>query len=406
VINNPALDGRNGHGGPRFVTATTRSWADRNGDRLPDCDLMNPSAQNPQTLPGNVPNPAFNPAIDSCGQWTNLNFGSVQNLLTVNPDVLEGWGIRPYDWHVGLSVQQEIVPRVSVELGYHRRRFGNFFVTDDRATTASDYDAWVYTAPSHPDLPGGGGYPLTYYNINPAAFGRIADNYYTFETDFGAARTQYWHGFDILGNARLLNGLTLQGGTSTGRGVRDLCEVARALPETLGINPLESCAVTEPWLTSFRGLATYRVPVLDVQTSAIVRFQTTATGFFVTGDTPPGSNGTSLAATHFVPNTVVAQPQHLGRLPSGGFAEGNTTVALLRPGERYPQQLRTVDMRFAKIFRFGRTRADLGIDLYNLFNTNTATGYNGTFGFAGAGWLNPTAIQNPRFLRFNLTVNY
>ena len=29
-------------------------------------------------------------------------------------------------------------------------------------------------------------------------------------------------------------------------------------------------------------------------------------------------------------------------------------------------------MRFAKILRFGRTRTDIGVDLYNLLNTNYA----------------------------------
>ena len=35
-----------------------------------------------------------------------------------------------------------------------------------------------------------------------------------------------------------------------------------------------------------------------------------------------------------------------------------------------------VDMRFAKIVRFGRTRTDIGVDLNNLLNTNYATGFN------------------------------
>ena len=63
-------------------------------------------------------------------------------------------------------------------------------------------------------------------------------------------------------------------------------------------------------------------------------------------------------------------------------------------------------MRFAKVFRFGGTRADVGIDLYNLFNTNTGTTFNGNFGNDGATWLRPTAILNARFLRFNATVNF
>ena len=95
-----------------------------------------------------------------------------------------------------------------------------------------------------------------------------------------------------------------------------------------------------------------------------------------------------------------------GRLPAGGFAAGTTAVNLISNGQLYQDQLRTVDMRFAKVFRIKDTRTDVGIDLYNLFNANTGTTFNGAFGTDGATWLRPTAIQSARFLRFNLTVNF
>ena len=78
----------------------------------------------------------------------------------------------------------------------------------------------------------------------------------------------------------------------------------------------------------------------------------------------------------------------------------------METGQLYPEQIRVVDMRFAKVLRFGRTRADIGIDAYNVFNTNTGTTFNANFGADGATWLRPTAIYTPRFLRFNVTFNY
>ena len=74
----------------------------------------------------------------------------------------------------------------------------------------------------------------------------------------------------------------------------------------------------------------------------------------------------------------------------------------------FPQQVRTVDMRFAKILRFGRTRSDVAIDLYNLFNSNTGTAYNQTYDpiTNGATWLAPTTVLNPRFARFNVTFDF
>ena len=56
------------------------------------------------------------------------------------------------------------------------------------------------------------------------------------------------------------------------------------------------------------------------------------------------------------------------------------TVNLALPGDVYPERLNTVDMRVSKILRFGRTRSNVGIDLYNMFNANTGTAFNQTFG--------------------------
>jgi hypothetical protein len=72
-----------------------------------------------------------------------------------------------------------------------------------------------------------------------------------------------------------------------------------------------------------------------------------------------------------------------------------------------------VDLRVSKILRFGRTRSSVGIDLYNLFNSNTGTVFNQTFGTMQANgtvdstpWLRPTSILNARFVRFNATVDF
>ena len=67
-------------------------------------------------------------------------------------------------------------------------------------------------------------------------------------------------------------------------------------------------------------------------------------------------------------------------------------------------------MRFAKVLRFaGRMRVNVGVDLYNLFNTNSTTAYDGTFDYGvvnGGEWLRPTTIVQPRFVRLNVTVDF
>jgi len=110
-----------------------------------------------------------------------------------------------------------------------------------------------------------------------------------------------------------------------------------------------------------------------------------------------------------VPNTVVQQL--LGRLPPGGLANGNTTVGLLDETHRvYADTRRTqIDMRFAKIVRVAGVRADLGVDLGNLLNTNYAVTYQLTYEYGaanGGAWKNPSTIVGPRFVRLNATLNF
>ncbi len=365
--NNPAV---------RTVSSVSRGWTD-DGDRIVECNL------------------AILTANGECAGLTgnNLNFGGLSgNITQVNEDTLRGWGARDYDWQWSIGVQQEVLPRVSADIAYSRRSFHSFTITDNQARNPSQYDAWTINAPSDPRLPGGGGYPITIYTPTQAAANTPAQNYITWETDFGPARSSYWQGVDFTVNARLRQGLTLQFGTNTGRKIDDTCATVVKIDSP---DPRD-CRLTPPYQTTVRGLASYTIPLVDVLLSATVRSQ------------PP----LALNATWPVPNSVVVQL--LGRVPPGGTLGGNTNVALLDNEHRlYADNRRTqLDLRVAKVFRFSGKRLDIGVDGENLLNTNYATGYAGTYQFStgntalGGTWKNPTAIYTPRFARMNLTVSF
>ena len=383
TVNNPAV---------RIVrNVFARGWIDGNSNFIVDCNLANPDLQ-------------VTPNGDTCQalQGDNRNFGNANpNLTLINPDILSGWGVRPSDGQFAISVQHEVLPRVSVDVSYNRRWFNNFFVEDNRLVGPGDYTPWTYTAPADARLPGGGAYPVTVYSITRDAALRGASNYRTFESDFGEERTQYWHGVNLNVNTRMRNGLVFQGGTSTGRGVRDTCDTSTNIdsPDPRG------CRVVEPFMTSFTGNASYTVPKVDILVSAQFRSRNPANIGAVGGAS--ASNGASLNANTLVPNAVVQQL--LGRLPGTALITGTTTVNLLTTGQLYPsERLNQVDMRFAKIFRFSNRRADIAIDLYNLFNSNHTTGFDGNYGYStnGADWLRPTTIVAPRFARVNFTLYY
>jgi hypothetical protein len=364
-----------------LVTNITRGWTDTDGDFVADCNYLNPG-------------------IDGeCLAWSNLNWGRQGTTTRVNPATQEGWGVRNWDWQFSAGVQQEIVPRVSVDVSYSRRWWGNFFVTHNAALTAADWNQVTLTAPVDDQLPNGGGYQVSYLTRNARqAFG-ATDSYYTSTSDFGD-ETRYWHGVDASLNARLAGGLVVQGGTSTGRGVQDTCEVeiGRFGASQRTVDGQAACNALEPWLTQFRGLATYTLPKVDVLVSAIFRSSPNATAG---GDV--ATNGASRAANYLM---TAAQ----FREATGQTLVGTTTstVNLLLDGQVYGERVNNLDMRFAKIFRFNRARANVGLDLYNLFNANTPTAYEGTYTYNNVNnrWFNPTTVVNPRFMRFSVQFDF
>ncbi len=76
----------------------------------------------------------------------------------VNPGVLSGWGVRPGDYQYTVTLQQELMPRVSADVSYTHRSFHGFFVTDDlnrrAGGVASYYETYTLTAPQDSRLRG------------------------------------------------------------------------------------------------------------------------------------------------------------------------------------------------------------------------------------------------------------
>ena len=168
-------------GNPAGVsTTTTRNWNDsffpvgdpRRGNFNPDCDLLN-LQQN-----------------DECSTVASLTFGQLTSIPEFNEATRFGWGNRAYNWEFSTSVQHELIPRVGIDVGYFRRWFGNFQVTQLRGLTAADFDRYSVTAPLDSRLPDGGGYLIEgLYNVNPARTG-IGTTYTTLARDFGD-QTEY-----------------------------------------------------------------------------------------------------------------------------------------------------------------------------------------------------------------------
>jgi len=277
-------------------------------------------------------------------------------------------------------VQHQLAPRVAVDVGYFRRLYGNFVVTDNRAVTAADYSPFSVTAPTDARLPGGGGNTVNgFYDINANKVGQV-DNYVTHASDFGA-QIEHWNGVDVSVNARPRRGVLLQGGFSTGRTSTDNCAVLAQLPETSTFGR-PYCHVDTAFLTQVKLLGTYTVPKVDVQLSAT--FQSLP--------------GPQITANYVVSNALI-QPS-LGRPLSGGAA--NATVNIVAPGTMYGERLNQLDLRFVKILRYNRLRTGINLDLYNAFNGNAVRTVNTNY----ASWLTPTAILDARLFKISVQVDF
>ena len=111
--------------------------------------------------------------------------------------------------------------------------------------------------------------------------------------------------------------------------------------------------------------------------------------------------GPSLAANYTVVNAEAKKS--LGRDLSGGAS--NVTVNLIQPGTLYADRRNNIDFRVAKIFRYNRTRTQVGLDIYNVTNTDVVTSYNQGF-VPGGAWLTPTGIQPARYVKANVQFDF
>ena len=371
----------------RIATTTSRNWTDSNRNWTPDCDLLSTAAQDLSASGGDI-----------CGAMLSPTFGTAtQTTANIDPRILSGWGVRSNDWQIGASVQQQVLPRVSIEVGYFRRWLNNFTVTDNLALGAADFTEYSITAPSDPRLPGGGGYTVDgLFNVTQAGFTRPASNSITLADDIGEQYQRY-NGILLNVNARISSGLQFQAGINSGKTVQDNCAVREQIPELTGGGTSPAVGVGNPYchsdpgfITKLTALGAYTVPKIDVLFSGTFR----------------SDQGAPLAANWGAPVALVSAA--LGRPAS---VLGNTlTINLAAPGQVWGDRVNALDLRIAKVLRFGRTRNTIGIDLVNALNADTILtynqNYNPTVTTGASAWLAPTSVLTPRFVKISAQIDF
>lgn len=300
------------------------------------------------------------------------NFGQASGTIRPDPNLR-----RESNWEYGVSVQHELVNRVAVTAGYHRRTYGNLAITDNLNVSPSDWTSFTFAAPLDPRLPGGGGYPVELYTLNPAKVGTATDNVRTF-SDLNA-RT--YNGFDVVLTARMGDGGVLLGGVTLDDLATSSCD-QRDDP-----NLLRFCAPVSPYRTIFKLSGSYPLPY-DFQLS----------GSFTAR---PGADIQAI-----LPVTAAVA----GR-PIIGSTAGATqiNINLVERNSMFRDYIHNLDMRLSRSFRFGgRYKVQAMVDIYNVLNAGTVTVVSEAFGANQATrvWMNPQAIQTSRYLRFGAQFNF
>ncbi|HEX6161897.1 MAG TPA: TonB-dependent receptor [Vicinamibacterales bacterium] len=332
---------------PMNYSTQTRAWIDIDGNK----SVLDAA--------GNI---QFNEVIGGTS-----NFGQI----TIRPDPeLE----RGYNWEYGVSVQHQLLERVSVTGGYYRRNFYNLDVTDNLNLAVTDWTSFGITTPNDPRLPSSG-QPITMYTLNTNKIGTPTDNLRTFSD----INTSVYNGFELSANMRR-DKLLLFGGVTTDRRATTSCD------ERDNPNSARFCDSTPPFRTTYKVNAAYQLP-----------YEFQLSGSFIA--TP----GPSVAANMTVTAAIAGRP-------IVGTTAGGTTIGvnLIEPNTVFLDYKKQLDLRVARNFRFGTRRVQAFADIFNALNAGTVLRVNETYNINAAqnAWLTPTAIMDGRYVRFGVQMSF
>ena len=311
---------------------------------------------------------------------SNSAFGTLDNTTSFDPNWAEGFGKRWANWEFSGGIQHELTDGLSLNVTYFRRIYVNYAATNNTFQNSGDFDDYCVTVPNDPRLPNAGEQRCGYYDINsPLLLGQI-NEVRTSADDFGQHK-RHWNGVDVTVNARMANGLLLQGGLSSGRTSEDDCDLNANLNNPAGAANLSQadCNQLQNFQTQLKVLGSYTLPY-DIQIAGTLQ-------------SLPGSP-ISAAVRYTATETT------LGRPFSGG---GTQTLQVVDRGTLFAERVLQFDLRLTKILAFGPSRIRAMLDIYNVFNDSTVMEFNNNYGSTlggGVNWLAPQLLIPGRLLKF------
>ena len=185
-----------------------------------------------------------------------------------DPDALNGWGKRQFNWQAGASIEQQLPGNVAVSAGFYHTWYGKFGLgagpasaaapswesttTDNLLVTPADYSPYCVTAPVDARLGNVSGSQICgTLRPQPDKAG-LVDNLVTLAKNFGD-QTETYNGVDLNMSARLPRGAMIQGGINWGNSISSTIGLGVTRSHTnwcfVVDNPeqLRFCDVTPPY---------------------------------------------------------------------------------------------------------------------------------------------------------------
>jgi hypothetical protein len=372
---------------PLALQTQNVSWTDLNGDLTPQgqrgCTYLQAGCE---------VNLAQFPA----------GFG-VLNLGSFDPDIE-----RMYNVETSVSVQQELMRRVSVTAGWYRRDFFNLRRRTNVLRTFADYTPFTVYNPIDAS-------PITYYTVNANKLSATSNI-----DEVAPDRTMVYNGFEYGYNIRAGRGITLFGGGMSERILANVCD------EVADPNRLLYCDQSQsgiPFRTQFKlagtvpikygitmGVSFQSLPGYVYGTTAQYALTGVSGPSGITTNNPPNGAGTiwqitrntTYAASH---PCVAAGLCTAGQRVNANITEASLNVPLVAPMTEYGDRINQLDVNVTKTFRFGRATVQPKIDFFNLLNVAPVYSVRSQQ-FGTAAYNQPSQILNPRTFQIGAIMRF
>ena len=323
-----------------------RSWDDRDGNR----SIVGPD--------GRV-------QYEEVGASPNENFGTDRDVIGLDLDDREG------NWEYNASLQHEIFPGISTSIAWYRRNYHNMWHRDNRLQDESNFHPFERMGPVDDRLGQYSGQMLTLYNLDPAAFGKVSKFVTTSDVN-----DRIYDGFEFVLDGRMSNGAFFGGSFTHERTHLNECDVDE-ISNPLWLSFRQWCDSPRSWQTMYKAHGAYPLPGGVIIST------------FIQGYPGPDIDA-NWNVTEMADGTKLTEGQRI-------------TIDLLPHEVLFLPFQRKVDLRLMRRFSIGNTQIAPVLDMFNLFNANTTTGENPTY---GDNWRTIRSIMTARYMRIGLELEW